>query len=179
MMYHAALPQQKQLRRQLFIVAVDLADHIASIRGRGRSGRFRDLIVAIVGPLFLIDQRPLNVDSFDLLLEDIGIGADLGQLFPLEITQKAESCNAVIIAAVAIFLEADLDQTAIGGTLAIDKSPVQELLERPDAGGRQGDQQRHIFTTAQQIEMPHKSKSGGWHSGAADRLVQALQAPAP
>ena len=49
MMYHAALPQQKQLRRQLFIVAVDLADHIASIRGRGRSGRFRDLIVAIVG----------------------------------------------------------------------------------------------------------------------------------
>ena len=114
MMYHAALPQQKQLRRQLFIVAVDLADHIASIRTRGRSGRFRDLIVAIVGPLFLIDQRPLNVDSFDLPLEDIGIGADLGQLFPLEITQKAESCNAVIIAAVAIFLEADLDQTAIG-----------------------------------------------------------------
>lgn len=82
MMYHAALPQQKQLRRQLFIVAVDLADHIASIRTRGRSGRFRDLIVAIVGPLFLIDQRPLNVDSFDLPLEDIGIGADLGQLFP-------------------------------------------------------------------------------------------------
>ena len=136
MMYHAALPQQKQLRRQLFIVAVDLADHIASIRTRGRSGRFRDLIVAIVGPLFLIDQRPLNVDSFDLPLEDIGIGADLGQLFPLEITQKAESCNAVIIAAVAIFLEADLDQTAIGGTLAIDKSPVQELLERPDEIGR-------------------------------------------
>ena len=95
MMYHAALPQQKQLRRQLFIVAVDLADHIASIRTRGRSGRFRDLIVAIVGPLFLIDQRPLNVDIFDLPLEDIGIGADLGQLFPLEITQKAESCNAV------------------------------------------------------------------------------------
>lgn len=25
----------------------------------------------------------------------------------------------------------------------------------------------------------NKSKSGGWHSGAADRLVQALQAPAP
>lgn len=82
MMYHAALPQQKQLRRQLFIVAVDLADHIASIRGRGRSGRFRDLIVAIVGPLFLIDQRPLNVDSFDLPLEDIGIGADLGPALP-------------------------------------------------------------------------------------------------
>lgn len=88
MMYHAALPQQKQLRRQLFIVAVDLADHIASIRGRGRSGRFRDLIVAIVGPLFLIDQRPLNVDSFDLPLEDIGIGADLGQLFPLETRKR-------------------------------------------------------------------------------------------
>lgn len=35
MMYHAALPQQKQLRRQLFIVAVDLADHIASIRSPG------------------------------------------------------------------------------------------------------------------------------------------------
>ena len=67
-MYHAALPQQKQLRRQLFIVAVDLADYIASIRTWGRSGRFRNLIVAIVGLLFLIDQRPLNVDRLNLLL---------------------------------------------------------------------------------------------------------------
>ena len=104
MMYHAALPQQKQLRRQLFIVAVDLADHIASIRTRGRSGRFRDLIVAIVGPLFLIDQRPLNVDSFDLPLEDIGIGADLSQLITLEVAHKAEGGDAVVVA-IVLFLE--------------------------------------------------------------------------
>ena len=104
MMYHAALPQQKQLRRQLFIVAVDLADHIASIRGRGRSGRFRDLIVAIVGPLFLIDQRPLNVDRLNLLLEDIGIGADLSQFLSMEITQKTESSNAVIVLPLLSFL---------------------------------------------------------------------------
>ena len=93
MMYHAALPQQKQLRRQLFIVAVDLADHIASIRGRGRSGRFRDLIVAIVGLLFFIDQRPLNIDRLDLLLEDIGIGADLSQLITLSLIHISASLH--------------------------------------------------------------------------------------
>ena len=106
-------PQQNSLRRQLLVVAVDLTDHIAPIGAVGRRSGLRDHIVAVVGSLLLVDQGPLDVDGLDLLLKAIGIGADLGQLFPLEITQKAESCNAVIIAAVAIFLEADLDQTAI------------------------------------------------------------------
>src|SRR5699024_11367519 len=110
----------------------------------------RDHIVAVVGTLLLVDQGTLDVDSLDLLLKAIGIGADLSQFLALEVAHKAEGSNTVVVAAIVLLLEPDLDQAAIGGSPAVDKGPVQELLERLDAGRRQRSQQRHILAAAQQ-----------------------------
>ena len=114
-----------------------------------------DYIIAAGVALLLSDFCTLLEQEFDLLLKAIGVSPDLSQLLALEILQQFEGSNTVVISAVVLTLETNLHDTAVSGAAAEHEGPVQKFLEGLDAGRRQIYLQRHVFTTAEQVEHTH------------------------
>ena len=114
-----------------------------------------DYIIAAGVALLLSDLGTLLEQKFDLLLKAVGVSPDLSQLLALEILQQFEGSNTVVIGAVVLTLETNLHDTAVSGAAAEHEGPVQKFLEGLDAGRRQIYLQRHVLTTAKQVEHTH------------------------
>lgn len=154
-MCHVAQATSEYLCGQLLAVTIDLADSIVAVCGLVGHGARLDHIIAAGVALLLSDFSTLLEQEFDLLLKAIGVSSDLSQLLALKILQQFEGSNTVVIGAVVLSLEANLHDATVCGAAAEHKSPVQKFLEGLDAGGRQIYLQRHVFTTAKQVEHTH------------------------
>ena len=177
-MCHVAQATSEYLCGQLLAVTIDLADSIVTVCRLVGHGARLDYIIAAGVALLLSDLGTLLEQEFDLLLKTVGVSPDLSQLLALEILQQFEGSNTVVIGAVVLTLETNLHDTAVSGAAAEHEGPVQKFLEGLDAGRRQIYLQRHVLTTAKQVEQQQDSDEDEDHRteivGLAPLVVQHL-----